>query len=50
MKITLGEIYKMTRNMTDQQKLKFFYQHFPETQAQTLAAILIIQPKIRRTK
>jgi hypothetical protein len=50
MKITLGEIYKKTRSMTELEKLKFFYEHFPEDQARVLTTILVVQPKIRKVR
>jgi len=50
MRMTLGEIYRRTRDMTDEEKVKYFFQHFPENQARALVAILIIQPDIRRNR
>ncbi len=47
MKMTLGEIYRRTKDMTVEEKVKYFFQHFPENQARALVAMLIIQPAIR---
>ena len=49
MKMTLGEIYRRTKDMTDE-KVEYFFQHFPENQARALVAMLIIQPTIRRNR
>ena len=48
-KVTLGEIKEMVKDMDDEEKIDFFYDHFPEDQAQFLTTYFVFLPFMRKT-
>ena len=47
-KVTLGEIKEMVKDMDDEEKIDFFYDHFPEDQAQFLTTYFVFLPFMRK--